>query len=167
VNLRKTKMNYMAHKYSGLSLASTVDKEQIRDRLLSGKPHLLPLRSSLDAVVARATVRKLADAVGYRLADQARLSTALYEVARSIVDRAGQGQIVISWREEDSFHQGLECTCHDYGLSASRSTQVLKRGDNLEKADSSYPALERLVDKLEVTKSSLRGSCVSVIKWLS
>lgn len=163
-------MNYMAQKYSGLSLPSTpsiADKEQLKDRLLSGRPHLLPLRSSLDAVVARATVRKLADAIGYRLADQARLSTAVYEVARSIVERAGQGQIVISWREEDAFHQGLECNCHDYGLSAIRSTRVLRGGDNREKEDSVYVSLERLVDKLEVIKSSLQGSCVRVVKWLN
>ena len=134
--------------------------------LLSGKPHLLPLRRSLDAVVARATVRKLADAVGYGLADQARLSTALYEVARSIVDRAGQGQIVISWREEDVHHKGLECSCHDYGLSAIRSARVLQGGGSPAE-DSSYPALQRLVDRLEVTKSSLKGSCVRVIKWLN
>lgn len=163
-------MNYTAYNPSGVSwpsTSSTADKEQLKATLLAGRPHLLPLRSSLDAVVARATVRKLADAVGYDLADQARLSTALYEVARSIVDRAGQGQIVISWREEDDYHQGLECSCHDYGLSTLRSMRVLKEGDHLEEDKASYPALQRLVDKLEVTKSSVQGSCVSVIKWLN
>ncbi len=141
-------------------------QEQAGKMLLSGQTHYLNLHNSLDAVIARAAVRKLADAVGYSLADQARLSSAVYEIARTIVSYAGQGQIMVSWREDDPDHKGLECCCHDRGQDAPQLTTILKAGEDSTASKLNYLSLRRLVDEYKVTKDNEHGNCVTLVKWM-
>jgi serine/threonine-protein kinase RsbT len=134
--------------------------------LRSGRAQHLNLRNSLDVVVVRAAVRKLADAVGYSLADQARISAAVYEVARAIVNYAGQGEVVVSWREDDGQHRGLQCLCHDRGLDAPALTTVLQAGEASTASKINYSSLRKLVDEFKVSEDARHGNCVTLVKWM-
>src|SRR6185503_5388849 len=51
------------------------------------------LRTEPDVVVARQRARQLAQRLGFEAQDQARIATAVSEVARNVVQYAGQGTI--------------------------------------------------------------------------
>ena len=126
----------------------------------------LTLHKPLDAAIARTTVRELATDLGYSLIDQVRLSTAIFEIANNIVTHAGQGEIVIYWREE-AHHKGLQFYCNDQGLHAPQLTAILQQtgGDETEsKLD--FLSLRQLVDKFKFTEDPKYGNCVTMAVWL-
>lgn len=126
----------------------------------------LTLHNTLDVVIARATVRKLADSQGYSLIDQVRISTAIAEVANYIVTYAGQGEIVISWRQDASGQHGLEFFCHDQGLNTPELTSILQAGGDDTGNKLNLLGLKKLVDEFEVTEDARHGNCVKLIKWM-
>jgi serine/threonine-protein kinase RsbT len=134
--------------------------------LLGGESQELSLSKSLDTVIARATARKLAGLLGYNLVDQARIATAVFEIAHDIVAYAGQGQIVISWREDDASHRGLEFFCNDQGQHATNLTSVLKAGGTDADNKLNFLGLKKLVDEFIVTEDEEYGNCIRFVKWI-
>ena len=60
----------------------------------SGTPLLtVSLRTEPDVVVARQRARQLARQLGFEAQDQARIATAVSEIARNTIQYAGQGRI--------------------------------------------------------------------------
>ncbi|MBN1993191.1 MAG: hypothetical protein JW953_10845 [Anaerolineae bacterium] len=125
----------------------------------------LTLQQPLDVAIARTTVRKLADEVGYSLIDQVRLSTAIFEIADKIVTYAGQGEIVIYWRE-NAGRKGLQFVCNDQGLRAAKLTHILQVGcqDSGDKAN--FLSLSRIVDEYQFTQDPKYGNCITISIWL-
>src|SRR5918911_1538891 len=54
----------------------------------------IPLESDHDVAIARAQVRLLAAALGFRLLDQTRLATVASELARNVVKYAERGRLI-------------------------------------------------------------------------
>ncbi len=130
-----------------------------------GEVERLPLHSSIDAAIIRIAARKLADFLGYSLIDQARISTAVFEIAYDIVSYAGQGEIVISWHEDGAGRKGLEFFCHDQGLNALELTAVLPTNGNGTKNKSNFINAKRLVDEFKVAQNPEHGNCVTIVIW--
>jgi serine/threonine-protein kinase RsbT len=126
--------------------------------------HQLSLQNSLDAVVARATVRKLAASLGFGLVEQVRIATAIFEIAYNLVTYAGQGEIVISWHEAED-RAGLEFLCHDRGLQSSELTNVLETDEPHSYSQMNLLGLRRLADKFEFKKDSHYGNAVKAVIW--
>ena len=126
----------------------------------------LILRNILDPTLARAAVCKLANSLGYNLVDQVRLAAAIFEIARNIVNCAGEGEIIIFWREDDLGHEGLEFLCSDHGHNAPGLTSVLQTSSNGKSGKLNLPGLRNLVDEFKVTADPKRGNCVTVVKWM-
>lgn len=125
----------------------------------------LSLQNSLDAVIARATVRKLAASFGYSLIDQVRIATAIFEIADRIVSYAGKGEIVITWRKDDPWHQGLSFFCNDLGIGAPELTSMLQTGGDETSDKLNFLGLKRLADEFEVAANPHYGNCVTAVIW--
>ncbi|MBN1217751.1 MAG: hypothetical protein JXM69_02390 [Anaerolineae bacterium] len=140
-------------------------KGKPKKTLSPGFVQRLPLKKPLDVAIARTTVRKLADELGYSLIDQVRLSTAIFEVTDNIVTHAGQGEIDIYWRE-DTQHRGLQFFCNDQGLHASKLTTALYQHSLQPNGYASALSLKNLVDEFEFTEDYKDGNCVTMAIWL-
>ena len=132
--------------------------------LSPGAVQRLILQKPLDIAIARTTVRKLADSLGYSLIDQVRLSSAVFEIADNIVACAGRGEIVISWYE-DAKHKGLQLFCNDQGLHAPKLTTILQT-DGCNPEYRSSMELKQLVDEFEFKEDEKHGNCVTIALWL-
>jgi serine/threonine-protein kinase RsbT len=127
--------------------------------------HQFNLQNSLDAVIARATIRKLAASLGFSLVEQVRIATAIFEIAYNLVTYAGQGEIVISWHEADDGRAGLEFFCHDRGLRSSELTTVLQTNRPHSYSQMNLLGLRRLADKFEFKKDRHYGNSVKAVIW--
>ena len=150
-------------------LFSNTDLEKnLPDLLLSGGVYQLDLSRSLDPIIARSTVHRLAAALGYSLADQVRLATAVFQIAWDFVTFAGQGQIAISWQENTDRYKGLRLCFSDYGTNTETLALMLKTGGNFNTRDKlDYFGLKHLVDEYEVCQGSEQGNSITIIKWLA
>lgn len=72
------------------------------------------IRSDLDIVIARTLARDTAKAVGFGPIDQARIATAVSELARNIFLYAGSGSVTVRELEQGS-RKGMEIVCEDQG----------------------------------------------------
>lgn len=127
----------------------------------------LSVQSSLDMIIARTTVRKLADTLGYSFDGQVRLSMAISEIARHLLTFAGRGKIVISWREDSPECKGLEFFCYDDDSHGSWLNAVLQAGDNGTHNTLNLMSLKKLSDIFKLTEHPEYGSCVTIVKWIS
>jgi serine/threonine-protein kinase RsbT len=125
----------------------------------------LSLSKPLDAAIARTTVRELATDLGYSLVDQVRLSTAIFEIADKIVTHAGQGEIVIYWREE-AHCKGLQFFCNDQGLHTPQLAALLQTGGDETESKLNFLRLKQLVDEFKFTEDPKYGNCVTMAVWL-
>ncbi len=123
------------------------------------------LHKLVDATIARATVRQLADSLGYSLTDQVSIATAIFEIAQELVTYAGQGSLIIRWREDDAHHKGLEILGHDQGLNKRELTSVLLAGGEGAYEKMNLMGLKKLVDEFEITQDAQLGNCVRLLKW--
>ena len=56
----------------------------------------IPIKTQGDILLARQAGRELARTLGFRLADQTRLATAISELTRNVINYAGEGTCTIS-----------------------------------------------------------------------
>jgi serine/threonine-protein kinase RsbT len=141
-------------------------KEKPKKLLSPGVVKRLALHKPLDVAIARTTIRRLADELGYSLIDQVRLSTAIFEIADNIVDYAGKGEIIISWRE-DAQHKGLQLLCNDQGVHAPELTRFFQMGgSNENEYRLNVLTPKKLVDEFEFTEDPKDGNCIKMTVWL-
>lgn len=138
-------------------------KSKPKKTLSPGIVQRLTLSKPYDVAIARSTVRKLADDVGYSLIDQIRISTAIFDIADHIVSYAGQGEIIIYWHE-DSQHKGLKFCCNDQGLHAPRLTKFFSNTQPDENG-SSILSPRKLVDTFEFTEDPKHGNTINMSIW--
>jgi len=132
----------------------------------AGEIQCLILHNLFDTISVRAAVRQLARSLGYSLIDQARVSTAVFEIARHIVLYAGQGKVNIFWREDDLNRQGLEFLCHYCGLNEPRLTLIWQTGGCEPNDRLNFVDLKRLVDEFKFANDPTYGNCITLVKWL-
>jgi serine/threonine-protein kinase RsbT len=103
----------------------------------------IPIANDLDIVAARVEGRNLAREMGFGIIDQARIATAISELARNVVLYAHGGEIVLSRVgadraqpvERDALRRdgspevgtGLEIVCRDHGPGIADVEEVLSR----------------------------------------
>ncbi len=152
---------------STTSASSPIFKQnrQQSSKLKSGEVlERLHLKNSLDAVAARATVRKLAGSLGFGLVDQIRIATAIFEIGYNIVSCTGEGIIIIYWREEDE-RAGLEFFCHGGSLNTSELATVLQTDGNASYSKLILIGLKKLADQFELVKDPKYGNCFRAVIW--
>lgn len=87
----------------------------------------IPIRTQNDILVARQIGRDLARSLGFRLADQTRLATAISELTRNVIKYAGEGQCLI--RNASGRNQlKIEVVVEDQGPGIANIDQAMLDG---------------------------------------
>ncbi|MDP4162991.1 MAG: anti-sigma regulatory factor [Bacillota bacterium] len=119
-----------------------------------------------DIVAARQLGRNVAKELGFGIVDQARITTAISELARNIYLYAGQGQICIE-KLYDGGKSGLKIISIDSGPGISDIRQVMEDGFSTSGGlGAGLPGVKRLMDEFSIDSSPGSGTDIRATKWL-
>ncbi|MCP1156452.1 MULTISPECIES: anti-sigma regulatory factor [Bacillus] len=119
-----------------------------------------------DIVAARQLGRNVAKELGFGTVDQARITTAISELARNIYLYAGQGQICIE-KIYDGGKAGLQIVAVDSGPGISDMRQVMEDGFSTSGGlGAGLPGVKRLMDEFYINSSPGDGTDIRATKWL-
>lgn len=125
----------------------------------------LAINSQTDVIVCRKKVRESAILMGFGLADQTRLATAVSELARNALRHGGGGICLIRDLEIESRY-GLEVLIEDDGPGIADIEQALKDGYSTDRSlGLGLPAARRLVHVLHIDSQPGR-TCISMKMYL-
>jgi len=85
------------------------------------------IRQQADVVLARQAGREAAKELGFGLADQTRLATAISELARNVVQYAGAGQCIITDESDEEFIK-IRVVVEDHGPGIPDIERALRDG---------------------------------------
>jgi serine/threonine-protein kinase RsbT len=124
------------------------------------------IKNELDIVAARVEGRNLAREMGFGVIDQARIATAISELARNVVLYAQGGQIILS-RLENGGKTGLQIVCEDQGPGIKDLGLVMRDGySSMNGLGLGLPGTKRLMDEFNIYSEVGIGTTVTVCKWL-
>jgi serine/threonine-protein kinase RsbT len=124
------------------------------------------IETELDIVTARVEARNLAREMGFGVIDQARIATAISELAKNVILYANSGQIIFR-RIELSGRVGLQIICEDQGPGIERMDQILHECQSPARGSGmGLPGTKRLMDEFDIRSHAGEGTTVTVCKWL-
>jgi serine/threonine-protein kinase RsbT len=127
--------------------------------------HVL-INNDLDIVKARVEGRNLARALGFGIIDQARIATAISELARNIVLYAEKGEVTVQ-AVENVHQRGIEVVCSDHGPGIADISLAMRDGySSRHGLGMGLSGTRRLMDEFEITSQVGVGTTVTVRKWL-
>ena len=110
----------------------------------------IPLRTESDVVAARQSGREMAHAVGFSLAQQTRLATAISELTRNVIQYAGEGTCVII-DESDEGNRRIRVVIEDHGPGILDIEQAMEYGFSTGGGlGAGLPGSKNLMDQLSV-----------------
>ncbi|WP_062106588.1 anti-sigma regulatory factor [Bacillus niameyensis] len=119
-----------------------------------------------DIVAVRQLGRNVAKELGFGTVDQARITTAISELARNIFLYAGQGEVSI----EKCYHEGkrgLKVIAKDKGPGISDIRKVLEDGFTTSGGlGAGLPGVRRLMDEFDIQSEIDEGTEIIAVKWL-
>ncbi|WP_070121638.1 anti-sigma regulatory factor [Bacillus marinisedimentorum] len=124
------------------------------------------VKKEWDIVAARQLGRNVARELGFGSVDQARITTAISELARNIYLYAGEGEIVIE-PIEDSARGGLRIIARDNGPGIRDIRRVMEDGYSTSGGlGAGLPGVKRLMDEFTIDSSGDDGTEIVAVKWL-
>ena len=125
---------------------------------------LVEISTEWDIVAARQLGRDEAREIGFGIVDQARISTAISELARSLFLYGIAGEIVIE-RITSADKLGV-CVTASYS-SQNEGNQIKQvRSSSSGKLDVGFESVKRLIDEIEIQEDVAKGTFVKIQKWL-
>jgi serine/threonine-protein kinase RsbT len=119
-----------------------------------------------DIVAARQLGRNVAKDLGFGTVDQARITTAISELARNIYLYAGQGQICIEKLSENG-KNGVRIVALDEGPGIKDIRKVMEDGFSTSGGlGAGLPGVKRLMDEFNVESTPGEGTDIRATKWL-
>lgn len=119
-----------------------------------------------DIVAARQLGRNVAKELGFGAVDQARITTAISELARNIYLYADQGQICIE-RLVNTGRIGVQILATDNGPGISDIRQVMEDGYSTSGGlGAGLPGVKRLMDDFFIDSIPGKGTNIKATKWL-
>ncbi len=130
-----------------------------------GQPKSAVIRSDLDIVIARTMARDMARALGFSAVDQARIATAVSELARNIYLYAGTGTVTV--REVEKLgRKGIEIVCEDQGPGIPDVDLVMQDGYTTSRGmGMGLPGAKRLMDDFVIQSQVGVGTKIVLRKW--
>lgn len=123
------------------------------------------IQSDLDIVIARTMARDLAKRIGFGSIDQARIATAVSELARNIFVYAGSGTVNARPVEKAGRH-GIELEFRDQGPGIADLELALQDGYSTSRSmGKGLPGARRLMDEFEITSTVGTGTTIVCRKW--
>lgn len=133
----------------------------------SDQVRVIPVKSDLDIVSARVEGRNLAREMGFGTIDQARIATAISELARNVVLYAGSGTVTIRVIVTKDGRRGLEVLCEDNGPGIADLALAQQDGYSTSGGlGMGLPGTRRLMDEFYIETELDVGTKVMVRKWL-
>ncbi|MFA9556652.1 anti-sigma regulatory factor [Evansella sp. AB-rgal1] len=124
------------------------------------------INSEWGIVAARQAGRKLAREVGFGSVDQARITTAISELARNIYLYAKKGQIHIE-EVHRSGKKGVKIAAIDNGPGIKDIRKVMEDGYTTSGGlGAGLPGVKRLMDEFAIDSVLNEGTTITAIKWL-
>ncbi|EWH22039.1 anti-sigma regulatory factor [Bacillus haynesii] len=119
-----------------------------------------------DIVAARQLGRNVAKELGFGTVDQARITTAISELARNIYLYAGKGRICIEQVQQEG-KKGLKIIAEDEGPGIADIKKVMEDGFSTSGGlGAGLPGVKRLMDQFELHSDAENGTDIKAIKWL-
>ncbi|MDW0115147.1 anti-sigma regulatory factor [Sporosarcina saromensis] len=119
-----------------------------------------------DIVAARQLGRNEAKKAGFGTVDQARITTAISELARNIYLYAGQGKIEIERVSEGGIF-GIKIIASDEGPGIADLRKVMEDGYSTSGGlGAGMPGVKRLMDEFKVVSEVGEGTTITTTKWL-
>ncbi|TFD95310.1 MULTISPECIES: anti-sigma regulatory factor [Jeotgalibacillus] len=119
-----------------------------------------------DIVAARQLGRNVAKELGFGTVDQARITTAISELARNIYLYAGQGQLCID-RLSENGKTGLRIIALDDGPGIPDIRKVMEDGFSTSGGlGAGLPGVRRLMDDFNIDSNPGEGTDIRATKWL-
>jgi len=119
-----------------------------------------------DIVAARQLGRNEAKKSGFGTVDQARITTAISELARNIYLYAGKGKIEIKRLSENGLY-GIMIIASDSGPGISDMRKVMEDGFSTSGGlGAGMPGVRRLMDEFKVDTELGVGTTITTTKWL-
>jgi len=125
----------------------------------------VPVRSEHDIVLARQTVRKIAQEIGFGIVDQTKIVTAASELARNTVIYGHGGDM--RWEVlEDGAKRGLRLHFVDQGPGIEDLSRAMTDGWTSGKGlGLGLTGARRLVNEFEIDSAVGRGTRVVITRW--
>ncbi|MBM7694594.1 serine/threonine-protein kinase RsbT [Peribacillus deserti] len=119
-----------------------------------------------DIVAARQLGRNVAKELGFGTVDQARITTAISELARNIYLYAGQGRVCIEKLYENG-KSGLLIIASDEGPGIPDVRKVMEDGFSTSGGlGAGLPGVKRLMDEFDLDTNVGKGTEIRATKWL-
>ena len=119
-----------------------------------------------DIVAARQLGRNFAKELGFGTVDQARITTAISELARNIYLYAGQGNVSLEKLLVNG-KSGLKIIAEDSGPGIQDIRRVMEDGFTTSGGlGAGLPGAKRLMDDFDIESIPGEGTKISAIKWL-
>jgi serine/threonine-protein kinase RsbT len=126
---------------------------------------IIIIESDAGVMNARQRGRELAMTIGISGSDLTLLATAISEIARNIVQYAGQGEIEFRSIVRGA-RRGLLIIARDRGPGISNIDQALQDGYSTSKGMGlGLPGARRLMDDFEIISEVGKGTTISMVKW--
>lgn len=125
------------------------------------------IQKEWDIVGARQLGRELAKKIGFSTVDQARIATAISELARNIYLYANHGKISYEIIQNKGSKAGLCLIAEDEGPGIADISQVMEDGFTTSGGlGAGLPGVKRLMDEFEIYSEQGRGTRIRTVKWL-
>jgi len=132
--------------------------EKLKEILING---------SEDIILVRQHAREMAIKLGFGLADQVRITAAVSELSRNIYLYARTGRVLIK-ALSDGNKEGIEIITEDKGPGIPDIELAIQDGYSTSQSlGRGLPGVKRLMDEFEIKSEVLKGTTVTVRKWLS
>lgn len=124
------------------------------------------IRSDSDIVVARQEGRALAERLGFAGTDLVAIATAISEIARNIIQYAGEGEILLSEVRKEG-RSGILIVARDQGPGIANLELAMQDGYSTSGGlGLGLSGARRLVDEFEIVSELGKGTTVTMRKWL-
>jgi serine/threonine-protein kinase RsbT len=125
------------------------------------------VHNDLDIVSARVEGRNLAKRLGFGVIDQARIATAISELARNLVLYADGGQVLLEEVHSEG-RIGIQIVCSDEGPGIADLDLVMQDGYSTQRGlGMGLPGTRRLMDEFEIESQINVGTTIIIRKWLN
>ncbi len=125
----------------------------------------LDIRSSSDLVIVRQKVRAWSVELGFGLVDQTKIVTAASELARNVVDYAGEGRVCLEMLN-DAARRGLRLTFQDNGPGIANVEQAMKDGFTTSGGlGLGLGGARRLSNEFDIESRVGQGTRVTITRW--
>lgn len=125
------------------------------------------VHNDLDIVSARVEGRNMAKQLGFGVIDQARIATAISELARNLVLYANGGQVLLEEAHSQG-RTGIQIVCSDQGPGIADLDLVMQDGYSTQRGlGMGLPGTRRLMDEFEIESQVGVGTTITIRKWLN